>query len=639
MMNASTVSGHPTMGRSILGLAGGFILTFVPSPGPTVDAGPAINKALAANPNGVQLAGKGAVYKISTAIVYTFTGQKIAGAGRGKLTEVRCDTASAVTAFIQSTNLYGTVLTALTVTVTANIAAGGTIDAVQVSGSGTAIEINYLVPAPLNSMMIYQVDIVGSFNCVHLTDAGAVGNFNVHIEDSVLQPCNGGSGYWPDVPNGGIHTLNDVLINDFVPFATTNALAAVRLTRAGDVTLRNVSTFQTLHSILVDTPNGGLINTLTVIGGFYDTPINNCIYAVTTGTGKCSRATFTAVWFAGASINGLGPGPKAGHNVYLGNGIFDWTFDACKSYDAHAGNGDFVCDTGSSFVMHVGCTAGGGGGGYAAIGTADHIYYLSCKVNNGSFGAVTPNGVTYAATATNTFEDDCDFSAATTARGGTATTTYGTTDVAWFKNTLTLIQNQVKTLTDVTIMSEMGNLKPLFDLNSAAGTGTITNDISALAFQTGATAASTVAMVPASTEKCIPNLRTNKYALAVRCTKIAVNNTCDLRLASVGDNATGNYQIGILGATSQVNYTTRVNLVIVNLGVAQSAAGTYDTLVIVADGINYTPYVNGVAFATQAQVGAPNAAGLLQPFASNGATGGNCGFKIDKLMLVQEAAV
>lgn len=619
-------------------LAGGFILTFVPSPGTNVDAGPAINKALAENPNGVQLAGKNAVYKISTAIVYSFPGQRIRGAGRGKLSELRCDTASAVTAFIQSTNLYGTVLEYLSVTVTANIAGGGAIDAVKISGSGTTFEINYLVPTPLNNMIVREVDIVGSFNCVHLVDSGAVGNFGVTIEESTLQPCNGGSGYWPDVPAGGIHTLKNVIINDTVPFATTNALAAVRLTRAGDVTLINVSTFQTLHSILVDTPNGGLINTLTVVGGFYDTPINNCIYAVTTGTGQCARATFTGTWFAGASVNGLGPGPKAGHNVYLGNGCFDWTFDSTKSYDAHAGSGDYVCDSGSSFIMHIGATAGGGGGGYAAIGTADHIYYIGCKINNGSFGGVTPGGITYSATATNTFEADCDLSAATTARSGVATNTLGTTDDVWFKNQLAFVQTFVKTLTDVTMKNEMGSLKPFWDTLGIVGLATVTNAISALDLQTGATANSSESIVPASTEKCIPNLRTNKYALMVRVTKIANNNTCDLRMASIGDNATGNYQIGILGATSTANYTTRVNGVIVNTGIAQSPVGTYDTLVFIADGTNITPYINGVAATAQAQIGMPNAAGLVQPFWSNGATGGNCGFRIDKLQLVQEGA-
>lgn len=231
--------------------------------------------------------------------------------------------------------------------------------------------------------------------------------------------------------------------------------------------------------------------------------------------------------------------------------------------------------------------------------------------------------------------------------GGAAASLGNSILAPWFAAQLAVIQAKVSTLTDIIVQDEAGRLSPNWQTSSLLN-GTALPGISTVDLQTTATASSTIGLVPTGNsttgDKYIPNLRTNKYAIAARVTKIANTVTCDTRMINAADNATGNSQIGIVGATSQVNYTFRTSGVsIADLGVAQSAAGTYDTLILIADGTNIFAFV-GLGTATpvqvgsQAQVGMPNAAGFQNFFASNGATAANAGFKYDKVMVVMEPA-
>lgn len=215
----------------------------------------------------------------------------------------------------------------------------------------------------------------------------------------------------------------------------------------------------------------------------------------------------------------------------------------------------------------------------------------------------------------------------------------------WGIQVLAGVLGVVPTLTDVVMSSECGLIKPQWDTALVSSTGTITNAPSALLFQSGATAGGSIAAVPATSEKPITNMQTQKYAIACRVTKIANVAASDHRIANVADNATGNVAVGITGATSLTNYVLKSGaLGSIDTGFAQGAPGTYDTLVLVNDGTTFRSYIGLNGAAPVASVTMPaataigTAAGFPSPFVTNGATAANSGFKMDKFMFIQEAA-
>jgi hypothetical protein len=209
------------------------------------------------------------------------------------------------------------------------------------------------------------------------------------------------------------------------------------------------------------------------------------------------------------------------------------------------------------------------------------------------------------------------------------------TDAAWFASTLTRIQALDAALVDVVVKDECGPTTVEWDVGEAGTATARPSTTSPSAIDLLADASGTASLTLKGSAKIIPNLRTSKLAIAVRVTKVTTIATSEQHMAAFSDGATGGPNLGIFGATSTANYCYKcLANPTVNLGVAQSAVGTYDTLILWSDGTNYQFDINGAAAGTpQLASQAPNAAGIPQ-ILSLLAAGGASGFRVDKIMVV-----
>jgi hypothetical protein len=221
----------------------------------------------------------------------------------------------------------------------------------------------------------------------------------------------------------------------------------------------------------------------------------------------------------------------------------------------------------------------------------------------------------------------------------------GTPASQWFTTTYATIVGLLPLANTPVFVHEMESVNPRFSatvggLSSVGSTGTAGGVIRV---QTGATGGATATMRTIDSTATLPanqvaNLRTDVYAVAVRAKKFLVNNSCDLRILQMGDEATTDIRVGINGAASQTTYNFKVGAgASTDTGVTQSS--TYDDLVLTADGTILRLYINGVLSGAQVQSGVGAVGGHYFAFAANGGTASNVGFDIDKLLIMTVGAV
>ncbi len=173
----------------------------------------------------------------------------------------------------------------------------------------------------------------------------------------------------------------------------------------------------------------------------------------------------------------------------------------------------------------------------------------------------------------------------------------------WFSTTLLRIQSLVPTLTDVVVADDMGVPAVYWDpavLNSGTLTVTVPSAID-MQSTTSLQGFSILTLHDHGTvtglNKGIANMRTQKWAMAVQVTKIATIATSNNQICHLTDGVGTSVPIlGILGATSTTNYSVKCgSAAAVDTTVAQSAAGTYDTLIQCSDGTNLISDINYTA--------------------------------------------
>lgn len=124
-------------------------------------------------------------------------------------------------------------------------------------------------------------------------------------------------------------------------------------------------------------------------------------------------------------------------------------------------------------------------------------------------------------------------------------------------------------------------------------------------------------------QQLVANCRTTPFAVAAKVIVNAVNNTCEISLAEVTDEATANTGICVRGATTQVNFTLRAGNTAVNTSVPIGTLGTTEhTVIAISDGTTVSAYIDfnpTAAATTPANTGA-NAAGHPTFSAFNGTT-------------------
>lgn len=217
----------------------------------------------------------------------------------------------------------------------------------------------------------------------------------------------------------------------------------------------------------------------------------------------------------------------------------------------------------------------------------------------------------------------------------------GGIQAAWFATTLARIQAYDATLTDIAFFDECAGPKTQYWADASSGTGTVSSVVSsAFDIQSGATSggAAVLNYIGATPTKIIPNLRTSHYAMAMRVTNIATIATAQNYMTMSDGVGTGIPKLGILGATSTTNYTVKCGTTAaVDTGVAQSAVGTYDTLIMVCDGTNMKIDINGAAPGAGASQAIGASIVTSQGYPALAAVTGanaNTGIRVDKVLVV-----
>jgi hypothetical protein len=130
----------------------------------------------------------------------------------------------------------------------------------------------------------------------------------------------------------------------------------------------------------------------------------------------------------------------------------------------------------------------------------------------------------------------------------------------------------------------------------------------------------------------IANARTTPFLMACRCIVDAVNVTANMPILNMTDEATADAYLGVVGATSQVNFSQKIGAAAaVDTGVAIGTLGTTEhDLIMWSDGTNYRAYIDGntTAVATTLSANAANGACHLTSYPNNQATATNVGHRL-----------
>lgn len=218
--------------------------------------------------------------------------------------------------------------------------------------------------------------------------------------------------------------------------------------------------------------------------------------------------------------------------------------------------------------------------------------------------------------------------------------TVGTTGAAaWLQGVRDFIVAKDATLTKCVFRSDCSSLKAEAEWGTTTGSGSAylvldpTNSSFRFRFSSGTTANSFQALrnrtlanagAASTADNLVANCRTSHYAVATRCVVNTVNATCTLAIANMTDAATADAYLGVVGATSQTNFSLKIGAAAaVDTGVAiGTLASSEHDLVMICDGTNIRAYIdlNTTAVATTLSANAANAAGFLTSYALNGVT-------------------
>jgi hypothetical protein len=354
---------------------------------------PAINTAIglaaARGPGAAVVLGYGA-FELHTQVLFSARlGITLRGQGKeATILVINAATAAVTDGYIKVTDCYAVTLSHFSVTATASLTAARP-DAIRLEGASPVRQVNTVIPTDLSTYLVNEVEIIGCYNGIHLTDTTR-GPFGVWMQNLNIQPCNGGSGVWVDSQIGGMHYLTDSQINSLCPAAATPALAAIRVTGTGDLTISRVNTFQCDYGLLANPGGGALINYLRVNDSVFDTSnLNNCRIDGTPGC-VIQNLDIAGTWFA-TVLTATG----GGFCVYIGQGV-----TAGKLHSCRASNGDltvgggFIVNTGANRVTLRDCNYKGPGHiGFALTNGVDACVIQSCDIGLGPGGEVVDVGV------------------------------------------------------------------------------------------------------------------------------------------------------------------------------------------------------------------------------------------------------
>lgn len=211
--------------------------------------------------------------------------------------------------------------------------------------------------------------------------------------------------------------------------------------------------------------------------------------------------------------------------------------------------------------------------------------------------------------------------------------------LAWLATTADFIATKDATLVKIPFWTYGGLLGGAVERGAVSGSGSayqvrITGSNSLkLRTSSGATGNSfqafrnrvrAIAAAASTFDDLVANCRTTRFAVAVKCIVRAVNNTCQLNLCNMTDEATADFSLGVQGATSQVNFSLKIGAAAaIDTGVAIGTLGTTEhTLILVSDGTTGSAFIDYAvaAVASGPSNTAANAAGHVTSNAFNGAT-------------------
>lgn len=130
----------------------------------------------------------------------------------------------------------------------------------------------------------------------------------------------------------------------------------------------------------------------------------------------------------------------------------------------------------------------------------------------------------------------------------------------------------------------------------------------------------------------IANGRTTPFLVACKTVVDAVNATASMPILNVTDEATADSFLGVVGATSQVNFCQKIGAAAaVDTGIPFGTLGTTEhDLIHWNDGTNYRAYIDmaTTAVATTLSANAANGACRMSSYALNNATATNVGHRL-----------
>ena len=188
-----------------------------------------------------------------------------------------------------------------------------------------------------------------------------------------------------------------------------------------------------------------------------------------------------------------------------------------------------------------------------------------------------------------------------------------------FRSTCNTLNGEVEVGTPNTGVAGLARITGSNFLKFRTSSGTAANSFAYLRARSIAVAGGASTFAP-----LVANCRTTPFAVAMRGIVRAVNNTCQLIMANMTDESTADAFLGVVGATSQTNFSLKIGAgAAVDTGVAIGTLGvTEHDLIIISDGTTLSAYIDQapVAVASGLSSGAANAAGHPNSYAVNGAT-------------------
>lgn len=273
----------------------------------TIDSSPAINHWVSTA--GIEAVAPCGTYRIKSTIIVA-TGVLLRSASALCASLMADDSAGNIGTIVLIKDTYGVSVFDLVISSYTQRSAG---IGIEIQGGDPTRGLNGSPNLVSSKTTLRDVDVHYQFGGIVVDNDTSLDlrNWMSYIQGAhVSQITNGGVGIWINTcptgcagKTGASHFIEDAWID--TPIAST-ALAAIRLTGSGDVTLTNNETWGPQYGVLMDPVSGGFLTSVTVTGGFYDQASIASVRIAPSATVKTFGAiVFSGVWMAGGGTDVL----------------------------------------------------------------------------------------------------------------------------------------------------------------------------------------------------------------------------------------------------------------------------------------------------------------------------------------------